>query len=40
MHDNFGEEEKEQLKKDDNKRTREMRDNLEEEKRRIFKKRG
>ena len=29
MRDNFGEDEKEQLKKDDKKRKREMRDNLE-----------
>ena len=32
MCDNFGEDEKEQLKKDDKKRKREMRDNLHEEK--------
>ena len=32
MRDNFGEDEKEQLKKDDKKRNREMRDNLEEDK--------
>ena len=36
MHDNFGEDEKEQLKKVDKK---EMRDNLEEEKKEFFKKR-
>ena len=40
MRDNFGEDEKEQLKKDDKKRKREMLDNLEEEKKRILKKRG
>ena len=32
MHDDFGEDEKEQLKKDDRKRKKEMRNNLEEEK--------
>ena len=32
IHDNFGEDEKEQLKKGDKKRKREIRDNLEEEK--------
>ena len=32
MRDNFGEDEKEQLKKDDKERKREMHDNLEEEK--------
>ena len=31
MHDSFGEDEKEQLKKVDKKRKKEMRDNLEEE---------
>ena len=38
MRDNFGEDVKEQLKKDNKKRKREMRDNLEEKK--ILKKRG
>ena len=32
MRDKFGEDEKEQLKKDDKKRKREMHDNLKEEK--------
>ena len=35
MRDSFGEDEKEQLKKDDKKRKREMRDKLEEEKKNI-----
>ena len=39
MHDNFGEDKKEQLKKDGKKRKREMCDNLQEEKKRVFKKR-
>ena len=39
MHDNFGEDEKEQLKKDDKRKKREMRDNLQEEKKNIPKKR-
>ena len=38
MHVNFSEDEKEQLKKDDKKRKREMRDNLHEEKKNIKKK--
>ena len=39
MRDSFGEDEKEQLKKVDKKRKKEMRDNLEEEQK-VFKKRG
>ena len=39
MRNNFGEDEKEHLKKDDKKRKREMCDNLEEEKKNIKKKR-
>ena len=39
MRNNFGDDEKEHLKKDGKKRKREMRDNLEEEKKNIKKKR-
>ena len=39
MHDSFGEDEKEQLKKVDKKRKKEMRDNLEEEQKEYQKKR-